>query len=124
MAKEKKLEMDYQKIQLAIGELQLEELVTLKSDVEVLIKQKQKARKKELYNQMLELAQVARFESVEEFVASQKGRSPRSDKGVRLPPKYRNPQNSKQTWSGKGRKPGWVVSHIEGGGKLDALAIA
>lgn len=124
MAKEKKPDMDYQKIQLAITDLQLEELVTMKSEVESLIKQKQKERKKELYNQMLELAQVAGFESVEEFVSAQKGRSPRSDKGVRLPPKYRNPQNAKQTWSGKGRKPGWVVSHLEEGGKLEVLEIA
>ncbi|MEO5364076.1 MAG: H-NS histone family protein [Magnetococcus sp. DMHC-8] len=123
MAKEKKVEMDHQKVQTAILELPLEELVTLKADVDLLIKQRQRERKKDLYNQMLALAQVAGFESVEAFVASQ-GRSPRSDKGVRLPPKYRNPQNAKQTWSGKGRKPGWVVAHLAGGGRVETLEIA
>lgn len=123
MAKEKKPEMDYSKIQASVAELQLEELVTLKSDVEVLIKQKQKEHKKELYNQMLTLAQVAGFESVEEFIAAQKGRSPRSDKGVKLPPKYQNPEDTKQTWSGKGRKPGWVVSHLNDGGAMKELEI-
>lgn len=124
MAKEKKQNMDYQKIQLAVAELPLEELVMLKSNMEVLIKQKQKEHNKNLYSQMLELAQVAGFESVEDFVSSQKSRSPRSDKGVRLPPKYQNPENSKQTWSGKGRKPSWVVAHLADGGEMAELEIA
>lgn len=103
--------------------LQLEELVILKSDVELLIGQKQKEKKKELYADMLELAHAAGFKSVEELVSSQKGRRTRSDKGVRFPPKYHNPQDTKKTWSGKGRKPNWVNKHIEGGGQLEELEI-
>ncbi len=122
MAKEKKVETEHQRIQTTILDLNLEELVALKTEVDALIKQRQREHKKDLYNQMLTLAQVAGFGSVEAFVSSQ-GRSPRSDKGVRLPPKYRNPQNAKQTWSGKGRKPGWVVSHLENGGRIEALEI-
>jgi len=30
-------------------------------------------------------------------------------------PKYRNPGDPKQTWTGKGRRPAWFVSAIEGG---------
>lgn len=123
MAKEKKVDMDYEKIQTSIASLALEELVSLKADVENLIKQKQKEHKKKLYSQMQQLAQVAGFETVEEFISSQKGRSPRSDKGVRLPPKYRNPDDEQQTWSGKGRKPGWVVSHLAADGQLEELEI-
>ena len=118
------IEASYREVQSAIGELQLEELVTLKSDVELQIKQKQKEQKKELRAKMLEIAKVAGFKSVEEFVASQKGRNPRSDKGVKMPPKYRNPQDAKKTWSGQGRKPNWVLEYLEKGGKLEKLKIS
>ncbi|MBF0401070.1 MAG: H-NS histone family protein [Magnetococcales bacterium] len=123
MAKEKKTEMDHQTIQSTMLSLPLEALVLLKSDVDALIKQRQRERKKDLYNKMLAMVQDAGFDSVEAFVSSQ-GRSPRSDKGVRLPPRYQNPHNAKQTWSGKGRKPGWVVEHLANGGQIEALAIA
>lgn len=123
MAKEKKPEMDQQRILSAVLELPLEDLVALRSEVDSLVKQRQRERKKDIYNQMQVLAQDAGFDSVETFLSSQ-GRSPRSDKGVRLPPKYRNPQNIKQTWSGKGRKPGWVVEHLNSGGDIEALAIS
>jgi len=38
-------------------------------------------------------------------------------------PKYRNPADRKQTWTGRGRKPAWVAAHLKGGGKLEDLAI-
>ncbi len=37
--------------------------------------------------------------------------------------KYANPDDASQTWSGRGRKPLWVVSWIEQGGSLDDLAV-
>ncbi len=38
-------------------------------------------------------------------------------------PKYRNPENSDETWTGRGRKPEWVVAWLEGGKELAELAI-
>ena len=39
-------------------------------------------------------------------------------------PKYQNPANSSETWSGRGRRPAWVVAQLQSGKKLDDLAIA
>ena len=39
-------------------------------------------------------------------------------------PKYRNPENHDETWSGRGRKPEWVVAWLEDGKKLAELAMA
>jgi DNA-binding protein H-NS len=36
-------------------------------------------------------------------------------KGVKLSPKYRNPQNPNQTWTGRGIDPGWVAKLRETG---------
>ena len=37
--------------------------------------------------------------------------------------KYANPANNAQTWSGKGRKPAWVIEHLAKGGNIDDLLI-
>ncbi|MCW3481088.1 H-NS histone family protein [Neisseriaceae bacterium JH1-16] len=39
------------------------------------------------------------------------------------PPKYVNPVNEKDTWTGLGRKPEWLVTYLENGGLLDRLLI-
>ncbi|HRZ07519.1 MAG TPA: H-NS histone family protein [Candidatus Competibacteraceae bacterium] len=36
---------------------------------------------------------------------------PRS-RGSVNPPKYRNPENPEQTWSGRGKRPAWVVNYL------------
>jgi DNA-binding protein H-NS len=113
-----------QKTQSPYADMPLDELQNLKDEVEKLIKQKQKSKGKEVYAEMSGLAKAAGFSSVEEFLASQggKSRAPRADKGVKMPPKYQS-KDGTSTWSGKGRKPGWVVDHLAAGGKIEALEI-
>lgn|SRR5690554_1082370 len=43
--------------------------------------------------------------------------------GAKLPPKYRNPANPEQGWSGHGRRPQWVLDHLATGKPLEDLAI-
>ena len=38
-------------------------------------------------------------------------------------PKYRNPDNPEETWSGRGRQPRWVQATLAEGETLDDLAI-
>lgn len=38
-------------------------------------------------------------------------------------PKYANPADPEQTWTGRGRKPHWVLSHLDNGGNVEDLAI-
>lgn len=93
----------------------LEELVSLNAAIEDLIKKKRKENTRQIRSQMNELAKVAGFESLEDFIQGQGTRQERSDKGVKLPPKYRNPQNPDQTWSGKGPTPKWLQELIDNG---------
>ena len=39
-------------------------------------------------------------------------------------PKYQNPDNPEENWSGRGRKPKWVEEKLAAGQSLDELAIA
>ncbi|MCB1330343.1 MAG: H-NS histone family protein [Maritimibacter sp.] len=48
---------------------------------------------------------------------------PAGDGRAKVAPKYRNPNDPEQTWSGRGRAPGWMAAHLEAGGQKDDLAI-
>lgn len=41
----------------------------------------------------------------------------------KVAPKYRNPANEKDTWTGRGRQPRWVAAEIANGRKLEDLLI-
>jgi DNA-binding protein H-NS len=36
-------------------------------------------------------------------------------KTAKVAPKYRNPDDPGQTWTGRGRKPNWLVAELEAG---------
>lgn len=38
-------------------------------------------------------------------------------------PKYMNPENASETWSGRGRKPKWLVSKLKKGAKIEQFAL-
>ena len=38
-------------------------------------------------------------------------------------PKYRDPSNAENTWTGRGRKPKWVEAFLNGGGRLEQITI-
>jgi DNA-binding protein H-NS len=37
--------------------------------------------------------------------------------------KYANPEDRSQTWTGRGRKPNWLVARLKKGAKMDEFAI-
>ena len=37
--------------------------------------------------------------------------------------KYRNPKDSSQTWTGRGRKPNWLVDAVKKGAKIENFSI-
>ena len=46
--------------------------------------------------------------------------SPKGSKGA---PKYVNPEDPSQTWTGRGRKPNWVIAALDEGRQLEDLAL-
>lgn len=38
-------------------------------------------------------------------------------------PKYRDPNNRENTWTGRGRQPKWVEAFLNGGGRLEQITI-
>lgn len=56
-------------------------------------------------------------------VATARHARPHALKGKKLPPRYRNPKNGKETWAGRGHRPRWLVAALKGGKKLEAFAV-
>ena len=42
----------------------------------------------------------------------------------KVPPKYRNPANSSETWTGRGRQPRWLAAETAAGKKLEDFLIS
>jgi DNA-binding protein H-NS len=40
-----------------------------------------------------------------------------------VPPKYHNPDNHAETWTGRGRQPKWIAAKMAAGVTLDSLKI-
>ena len=49
---------------------------------------------------------------------------PHTLKGKKLPPRFRNPKNRKETWAGRGNRPRWLTAALKGGKKLEAFAVS
>jgi DNA-binding protein H-NS len=41
----------------------------------------------------------------------------------KVSPKYQNPQNPAETWSGRGKQPRWLTAQLRSGKKLDSFLI-
>ena len=55
---------------------------------------------------------------------SSNGGADTGDQRAQVAPKYRNPDNHSETWSGRGRKPRRVEDKVAGGKSLDDLLIS
>lgn len=97
--------------------LSLEELRKLRKDVEKAIKTFQDRKKSEARKKLEEVARDFGFSLNELAEAS----APRKRKSAE--PKYANPKDQSQTWTGRGRKPGWMVAALERGKSLESMLI-
>ena len=47
----------------------------------------------------------------------------RGGKGRKVAAKYANPDDPSETWTGRGRKPRWLVAKVKGGEKQEKFLI-
>ena len=66
-------------------------------------------------DQVIAIAQSVGM-SVMELIGKEK-------KVVKVAARYRNPADSSQVWTGRGRKPRWVEAALKAGAKLESFAI-
>ncbi len=106
-----------------LEEMPLEELVNLRSEMDVLIKRKRKTMEKVIKSQMDELAKVAGYDSAEAFLSARSGTG-RTGSGKEKPVvKYRSREDKNLTWSGRGKAPAWLREYEKKGGKREDLQV-
>lgn len=98
-----------------LNSLSIEQLEALKQSIDGAIEKKQNQELMAVRDQLDALIDNSPF-TLEEVLAAQKMRKP-------VAPKYRNPNDDTETWTGRGRKPTWMVEHLASGGTFEQVII-
>ena len=96
--------------------MSLDDLKKLSRDVERAIASFEERKRKEARKALEKVARDFGM-SVEEVIGSQKP-SARASKSAA---KFRNPANRSETWSGRGRQPGWFKDAVAKGVSPDSM---
>ena len=101
---------------MALKSMSIEKLVALKGQVEAMLSSKILEQRRALES---ELSKLGRFQGGNGRAKSVFGRG-----GARgaVAPKYRNPDNSAETWAGRGLRPRWLTAAMKGGKSLEDFA--
>ena len=84
------------------------ELSELRSQIDRLIVEKQSSERSALRQKMADLAKDHGLSLDEVFGKGRKGKGS-------VAPKYRDPKNPENTWTGRGRMPRWMAAATKGG---------
>jgi DNA-binding protein H-NS len=98
-----------------LHKMPLEQLWLLHQRTAVRLARKIEAEKVVLEERLQQL----RSRSVRNAMERTEGRRPYP----KVFPKYRNPANPAETWSGRGKQPRWIVAQLKLGKKLDYFLI-
>jgi len=101
-----------------LNKMSISELNELISDARAAL-----AKKQEVAAQVRKLAQDNGLD-ISDLMAADKVKKIKAKKTRgKVAPKYRNPANSTETWTGRGRQPLWVADALMGGKSLEDLLI-
>lgn len=100
-----------------LSKMSLDELKQLSKDVDKAIKQFSERRRAEA-RKAIETVAKDHGMSVEEILGAT-GRKRKTKPAI----KYVNPDNPLQTWSGRGRQPGWYKTAVEGGKPPESMEV-
>jgi DNA-binding protein H-NS len=96
--------------------MSLDDLKKLSRDVEKAIASFEERKRKEARKAMEKVAREFGL-SVEDVIGAQKSSSRAPKSAV----KFRNPANPSETWSGRGRQPGWYKNALAKGKSSDDM---
>ena len=98
-----------------VDKLSLKELLVLEAQIGSAITAAREREHIELKHELASIAEKRGFSLRELFGGRGKGKA--------SAPKYANPDDRSQTWTGRGRKPNWLIAKVKKGATLEQLAI-
>ncbi|CAN6961356.1 DNA-binding protein [Psychrobacter okhotskensis] len=99
-----------------LDSLNVDELRAITENAQQLIAKKQHQRLYDAYMQFEKIAEESNS-TIEEILKA--GETLEKKRSI----KYRNTDNNEETWTGRGRKPTWLVDALAAGRKLEDFAI-
>ncbi|MEM8869885.1 MAG: H-NS histone family protein [Pseudomonadota bacterium] len=114
------------RMSIELGTLTLMELRKLAGNVEKAIAAAESRQRKDARAAIAKVAKeygVSIDEILQDDTPKPKRRKKVAPKKLSSAPKYRNPADHSQTWTGKGRRPKWFVDAIDGGQSESKLLI-
>ena len=106
-----------------LHELSEAELAKLIGNAQKTLRDRQLEKRKEVVVEIKQLAASIGC-TVELTEISTENAAGNTRKGIKVPVKYRDPENPKHQWTGRGMQPNWLRELIEQGRSLDEFSIA
>lgn len=103
---------------LNLNKMSIAELNKLISDAQIAL-----AKKQEVAEKVRKLAKDNGLEISDLLAADKPNKAKAKKPRGKVAPKYKNPANGSETWTGRGRQPLWVADALTGGKSLEDLLI-
>ena len=97
-----------------VDRMSLKQLRELEAKLQSAIPAARERERAQIKQEMAALAEKHGF-SLRELVGHGKGKA--------SVPKYINPDDPSQTWTGRGRKPNWLVAKVKKGAKIEQFSV-
>ena len=107
------------KTKVNLDKLNIQELKDVLDNAEKQIESRKKTELKSVRKQVKDLIKDNGYTPGDIFPALKTPTKPKT----KVAPKYRNPKNKEQTWTGRGRKPKWVEELLNKGKKMTSVEI-
>lgn len=111
-----------QTLEKQLTKMTLSSLVEVQTFVQGLVTTKKAEEKDTLLEEFKTKADLMGF-SWSEIVGDQSANDGKKGKRASPKPKYRNPSDSNDTWTGRGRAPKWMQAALEAGKKKEDFLI-
>ena len=103
-----------------VEKLSLKELIALEAKLAAAIATARQKERAEIKSKVAELAESHGFSVSELFGGPGRGNGRKKSVSIA---KYANPDDQTDTWTGRGRKPNWLLARLKKGAKLSDFEI-
>lgn len=115
---------DTEMARLSIEGMSLDELWAFHEQIVEVLSSRMTAEKQELEQRLDQLRRGQRKGGVLELDRAPSARTIGRRSYPQVLPKYQNPSDPNETWSGRGKQPRWLVSALKAGGRIEDFLIS
>ncbi len=109
---------------LSLDAMSIDEMWQLHEEISRVLSVRLTSEKRELEKRLAQLRREKEMRQSETVEATElKGASRERRKYPRVFPKYRNPSEPSETWSGRGKRPRWLVAALQTGHTIEEFVI-